>query len=173
MWNNDREMYSTHNAGKSVIAKRFIRTLKIKIYKYTTSISKNVFIDKLDDLINKYNNTYHGTIKVKPVDVKPSTHIDSSKESNEKDPKFEIGDIVRVSKYKNVFSKGYTPSWSEEVFVIKKIKISLMILMAKKLLEIVEKAEYEVNNINTIDTDTDLAKKLSVTKTLIKLKVNK
>ena len=67
--NNDIEMYSTHNQGKSVIAKRFIRTLNNKIYKYMTSISKNVYVDKLDDIVNKYNNTYHGTIKMKPVDV--------------------------------------------------------------------------------------------------------
>ena len=79
---NGIEMYSTHNEGKSVIAERFIRTLKNKIYKYMTSISKNVYIDKLDDIVNKYNNTYHSTIKMKPVDVKSSTYIDSSKEIN-------------------------------------------------------------------------------------------
>ena len=73
-------MYSTHNEGKSVVAERFIRTLKTKIYKYMTSISKNVYIDKLDDIVNKYNNTYHSTIKIKPVDVKPNTYIDSSKD---------------------------------------------------------------------------------------------
>ena len=77
---NDIEMYSTNNEGKSVIAERFIRTLKNKIYKYMTSISKNVYIDKLDDIVNKYKNTYHRTIKIKHVDVKPSTYIDSSKE---------------------------------------------------------------------------------------------
>ena len=75
-------MYSKHNEGKSVIVERFIRTLKTKIYKYMTSISKNVYIDKLDDIVNKYNNTYHSTIKMKPVDVKSSTYIDSSKEIN-------------------------------------------------------------------------------------------
>ena len=81
-----------------------------------TSISKNVYIDKLDDNVNKYNNTYHKTIKMKPVDPKPSTYIDSRK-----DPKFKIGDIVRISNYKNIFAKGYVPNWSE-VFVIKKVK---------------------------------------------------
>ena len=96
-------MYSTHNEGKSVIAERFIRTLKNKIYKYMTSISKNVYIDKLDDIVNKYNNTYHSTIKMKPVDVKSNTYIDSSKEINDKDPKFKIGYIVKISKYKNIF----------------------------------------------------------------------
>ena len=73
---NDTEMYSAHNEGKSVIAERFIRTLKKKIYKYMASVSKNVYIDKLDDKVNKYNNTYHSTIKTKPVDVKPSTSIE-------------------------------------------------------------------------------------------------
>ena len=115
-------MNSLHNEEKSVVAERFLRTLKNKIYKYMTSISKNVYIDKLDDIVNKYNNTYHSTIKMKPVDVKSSTYIDSSKEINDKDPKFKIGDIVRISKYKNIFAKGYVPNWSEEVFVIKKVK---------------------------------------------------
>ena len=105
-----------------------------------TLVSKNVHIDKLDDIINKYNNTYHSTIKVKPVDIKPSTYIDSSKEINDKDPKFKISDIVRISKYKNIFAKGYVPSWSEVVFVIKKLKtlfpghMLLVILKRKKLL---------------------------------------
>ena len=87
-----------------------------------TSISKNVYIDELDDVVNKYNNTYHSTIKMKPVDIKSNTYIDSSKEINDKNPKFEIGDKTRISKYKNVFAKGCTAKWSEEVFVIKKIK---------------------------------------------------
>ena len=107
---NNIEMYSTHNEGKSVIAERFIRTLKNKIYKYMTSISKNVYIDKLDDIVNEYNNTYHRTIKMKPVDVKDNTYIDSSKEVNDKNPKFKVGDLVRISKYKNIFAKGYTPN---------------------------------------------------------------
>ena len=89
-------MYSTHKEGKSVIAERFVRTLKNKIYQYMTSISKNVYIDKLDNIVNKYNNTYHSTIKMKPVDEKSSTYIDFSKYNNEKDPKFKIGDIVRI-----------------------------------------------------------------------------
>ena len=111
---NDIFMYSTHNEGKSVVTERFIRTLKSKIYKYMTSISKNVYI--------KYNNTYHNTIKMKPIDVKDNTYINTSKEINNKDPKFKVGDHVRISKYKNIFGKGYMPNWSEEVFVIKKVK---------------------------------------------------
>ena len=87
-----------------------------------TSVSKNVYINKLDDIVGEYNNTYHRTIKIKPVDVKDNTSIDSEKEVNDKDPKFKVGDHVRISKYKNIFAKGYTPNWSEEVFVIKKVK---------------------------------------------------
>ena len=119
---NDIVMYSTHNEGKSVVAERFIRTLKSKIYKYMTSISKNVYIDILDDIVNKYNNTYHTTIKMKPIDVKDNTYINTSKKINYKDTTFKVGDRVRISKYKNIFAKGYTPNWSEEVFVIKKVK---------------------------------------------------
>ena len=81
-----------------------------------TSMSKTVYIDKLDDIVNKYNNTNHSTIKMKPVNEKSSTYIDSSKEINNKDPKFKIGDIVRISKYKNIFAKDYVPNWSEEIF---------------------------------------------------------
>ena len=76
-------MYSTHNEGKSVIAERFIRTIKNKVYKYMTSISKNVHIDKLDDIVKKHNNTDHTSIKMKPVDVKDNTYIDFKKESND------------------------------------------------------------------------------------------
>ena len=115
-------MYSAHKEGKSVVAERFIRTLKSKIYKYMTSISKNVYIDKLDDIVDEYNNTYHATIKMKPNDVKDNTYINISKEINNKDTKFKVGDHVRISKYKNIFAKGYMPNWSEEVFVIKKVK---------------------------------------------------
>ena len=115
-------MYSTHNEGKSVVAERFIRTLKNKVYKYMTSISKNVYIDKLDNMVDKYNNTYHTTIKMKPIDVKDNTYLNVDKEINNKDPKFKVGDRLRISKYKNIFAKGYMPNWSEEVFIIKKVK---------------------------------------------------
>ena len=115
-------MYSTHNEGKSVVAERFIRMLKRKIYKLMTSISKNVYIDKLDDIVDKYNNTYHAKTKMKPIDVKDNTYINADKEINNKDPKFKVGDHVRISKYKNIFAKGYMPNWSEQVFVVKKVK---------------------------------------------------
>ena len=119
---SDIEMYSTNNEGKSVIAERFIRTLKNKIYKYMTLILKNVYIDKLDDIVKKYNSTYQTSIKMQPVDVKDNTYIDFKKEVNDKNPKFKVGDHVRISKYKNIFAKGYMPNWSGEIFIIKKIK---------------------------------------------------
>ena len=112
-------MYSTHNEGKSVVGERFIRTIKNKIYKHMTSVSKNVYIDKLDDIVNGYNNAKHRATKVKPIDVTNNTYIDFGKEVNDNNPKFKV---VRISKYKNIFAKGYTPNWSEEVFVIKRIK---------------------------------------------------
>ena len=91
-------MYLIHNEGNSVVAERFIRTLKNKIYKYITSISKNVYIDKSDDIVNEYNNTYHRTIKMKLIDIKDNTYIDVDKEVNDKDPKFKVSDHVRISK---------------------------------------------------------------------------
>ena len=81
-----------------------------------------MYIDKLDDIVNEYNNTYHRTIKMKPADVKDNTYIDFKKEVNDKNPKFKVGGQVRISKYKNIFTKRYTPNWSDEVFVIKKVK---------------------------------------------------
>ena len=107
---NAVKMYSTHNEEKSVVAERFIRRLKNEIYKDMTSISKSGYIDKLDDIVNKYNNAYHSTIKMNPAEVKSSTYIDSSKQINYKDSKFKVKDIVRISKCKNIFAKGYVPN---------------------------------------------------------------
>ena len=87
-----------------------------------TSISKNMYIDKLDDIVGKYKNTYHSTIKMKPADVNSSTYTDFNRENNKEDPKFEIGDHVRIWKYKNRFANGYTPNWFEKIYVIKEIK---------------------------------------------------
>ena len=87
-----------------------------------TTISKNVYIDKSDDIVKEHNNKHHKSIKMKPVDVKDNTYIDFKKEINNKDPKFKVGDYVRISKCKNIFAKGYMPNWSEEIFVIKKVK---------------------------------------------------
>ena len=116
-------MYSTYNERKSVVAERFIRTLKNKIFKHMTAISKNIYFDVLDDIIDRYNNTVHRTIKMKPIEVTDDYYAGYNEDpSNKRDPKFRVGDNVRISKYKNIFAKAYTPTWSEEVFVINKIK---------------------------------------------------
>ena len=90
-----------------------------------TSISKNVYMNKLDDIVNEYNNTHHRTMKMKPVDVKDNAYIDFKKDVNDKNPKFKVGDLVIISKYENIFAKGYTPNWSEDIFVIKKVKTTV------------------------------------------------
>ena len=105
---NNIEVYSTHNKGKSVVAQRFIRTLKNKIFKHMTAVSKNVYFDVLDDIVNKYNNTVHRTIKMKPIDVTDDSYVEYNEDFNKKDPKFKVSDHVRISKYKNIFAKGYT-----------------------------------------------------------------
>ena len=87
-----------------------------------TSISKNVYINKLDDIVNKYNNAYHWTIKIKPVDKNPSMYFDFNKENNKEGPKFKVGDNIRISKYENIFAKVYIPNWTGEVFLMKNIK---------------------------------------------------
>ena len=94
-----------------------------KIYEYMTLVSKNKYIDKLNDIINERNNTYRSTIKMKSADVKSNTHINSSKEINDEDPKFKIGDANRISKYKNLFAKGYVPNLSEKFLLLQKFKI--------------------------------------------------
>ena len=119
---NNIEMYSTFNEEKSVVAERFIRTLKNKIFKHMTAISKNVYFDVLNDIVNKYNNTIHRTIKMKPIDVTDDYFAEYNEEFNKKGPKFKLGDHVRISKYKNIFAKGYVPNCSEEVFIVNKIK---------------------------------------------------
>ena len=81
-----------------------------------------MYIDKLNDIVDKYNNTSHKTIKIKPIDVKSSIYTEYYFENNDKDPKFKVGDNLRISKCKNIFAKGFKPNWSEEVFVMKKIK---------------------------------------------------
>ena len=107
-------MNSTHNEGKSVVAERFIRTLKNTIYKHMTATSKYVYFAVSDNIVDKYNNTNHRTIKMKPVDVADDSFAEYNGELNEKDPKFKVSD------------QGYAPNWSEEVFVIKKIKNTVL-----------------------------------------------
>ena len=111
-------MYSTFNEGKSVVAERFIRTLKNKFYKNMTATGKNVYHDVLDDVVNEYNNTKHSTIKMKPKDVKDDNKRVYINEYNKNDSRFNVGDRVRIPKFKNIFAKGYTPNWSREIFVI-------------------------------------------------------
>ena len=126
---NDIIMYSTYNEGKSLVAERFIRTLKNKLYKHMTATGKNVYYDVLDDVVNKYNNTKHSTIKMKPIDVKDNKRVyidehnekDTTKSSSLESSRFKVGDRVRISKFKNIFAKGYTPNWSREMFIVNKI----------------------------------------------------
>ena len=118
---NDIIMYSMYNEGKSVVAERFIRTLRSKLYRHMTAIGKNVYYDVLDDVVNKYNNTKHSTIKMKPIDVRDNNKIVYIDEHNEKRSRFKVNDKVRISKFKNIFSKGYTPNWSKEIFIVDKI----------------------------------------------------
>ena len=122
-WLSDNNiiMYSTYNEGKSVVAERFIRTLKNKLYKPMTTTGKNVYYDVLDDVVNEYNNTKHSAIKMKPKDVKNDNKRVYIDEHNEKDSRFKVGDRVRISKFKNIFAKGYTPNWSKEIFIVNKI----------------------------------------------------
>ena len=119
---NNIEIYSTYNEGKSVVAERFIRTIKTKIYKYMTAISKNIYYDALDDIVSKYNNTVHGTIKMKPNEVTDNYYAENNEIPNKKNPKCKVGDHIRISKCKNIFVKGYAPNWPEEVFIINEIK---------------------------------------------------
>ena len=112
-------MYSTYNEGKSVVAERFIRTLKNKLYKHMTANGKNVYYDVLDDVVNKYN-TKRSTIKMRPTDVKNNKRVYID-EHNEKDNRFKVGDRLRISRYNNIFAKGYTPNLSSEIFIVDKI----------------------------------------------------
>ena len=123
-------MYSTYIEGKSVVAETFMRILKNKLYKHMTATVKNVYYDVLDDAFNKYNSTKHSTIKMKPIYVGDTTKSSSLErnnkrvyidEHNEKASRFKVGDRVRISKFKNIFAKGYTPNWSKEIFIVDKI----------------------------------------------------
>ena len=114
-------MYSTFNEGKPVVVERFIRTLKNKLYKLTTATGKNVYFNVLDDVVNEYNNTKHNTIKMKPKDVKNDNNRVYIDEYNKKSARFNVNNRVRISKFKNIFAKGYTPNWSKEIFIINKI----------------------------------------------------
>ena len=118
---NDIIMYSTFNEGKLVVAERFIRTLKNKLYRHKTATGKNVYYDVLDGIVNEYNNTKDSTIKIKPNDYGYNNKRVYIDEHNEKDSRFKVGGRVRISKFKNIFAKGYTPNWSKETFIVDKI----------------------------------------------------
>ena len=118
---NDINMYSMYSEGKSVVAERFIRTLKNKLYNHMTATGKNGYYNVLDDVVNKYNNTKHSTIEMKPIDVGDNNKRVYINEHNEKDSKFKVGDRVRISRYQNIFAKGYAPNWSREIFIVDKI----------------------------------------------------
>ena len=118
-------MYSTFNEGKSVVAERFIRILKKKLYKHMTATGKNVYYDVLDDVVNEYNNAKHNTIKMKPKDVENNKRVYIDKH-NEKDSRFKVGDRVRISKFKNIFAKGYIPNWSKKIFIVDKINDTVL-----------------------------------------------
>ena len=117
------EMYSRYNKGKSAVAEIFIR--KNNIFKHMAVVSKNVCFDVLDDIVNKYNNTVHRTIKMKPIDVTSDSYAEYNEDSNLTKSQFKVGNHVRISKYKNFFAKGYTQSCLEEVFVVSKIKYTV------------------------------------------------
>ena len=108
---NNIKMYSAYDEGKSAVAERFIRTLKNRIFKHMTAISKNVYFDVLNDIVNKYNNTVYRTIKTKPIEVTDDFYAKFNEKFNKEDPKLKIGDNVRISKHKNIFAKGCTPNW--------------------------------------------------------------
>ena len=111
---NAIEMYWRHKEGKYVINERLIRTSKTKF--------TNIWLEHKKCIDDKYNNTYNSTIKIKPVDINPSSYIDFYKKNGNEGPIFKVGDNVTISKYKNVFAKGYFSNWSEEALVIKKVK---------------------------------------------------
>ena len=126
----DIELYSTENEEKSSIAERWIRTMKEKMFKYFTDYNTNKYIDVLPDLVTNYNNTVHSSTKLTPRDasmkknkltVWRNLYPDRYK-INRQNPKFSVGDRVRITKKKKVFEKGYTTRWTEEIFIIKEIR---------------------------------------------------
>ena len=126
MRDNSNQIYLASIEGESVVAERFIKTYKNKIYKHMTEVLKNLYISKVDEIDGKYNNTYHRTNQVKPANFVSDMYIEYAVERNGKDLEFKVGDHVRISKYKDIFAKGFTPSWSEKVFMIKKVKHTVL-----------------------------------------------
>ena len=124
---NNSEMYAIYIEGKSVVAERFIRTLKNKILKQMTAVSKNVYFNVFDDIVDEYNNTVHRTVKL--IDVKSDCYAEYDEDSNEKDPKFKVGDHVRISKYKNIFVKDTFNIGQKKFLLLVKLKIQFCELM--------------------------------------------
>ena len=119
-------MHSTYNKGKSFVAERLIRTLKNKIFKHMKKKKKNVYFDVIDDIFDKYNNTVHRTIKMKPIDIRGDSYAKYNEDFNKKYPNFKVGVHVRISKCKTIFAKGYTPNWLEEVIAVSKTKNTVL-----------------------------------------------
>ena len=148
MKDNNIELYSTYNEGKSVVAERFIKGLKNRIFKHMTAVSKNLYFDVLDDAVDKYNNTFHGTIKVKPIDVKSDSYAEYNVDSNEKDPKFKVDDHVRILKYINILVM--LQIGQKKSLLLAKFKILfhghllLVILMVKNMLELFMKKKCKI-----------------------------
>ena len=149
---NNIEIYTTYNKGKSVVTEKFIRTLKNKCFKHMTALSKNVYFDVLDDIINKHNNAIRKTIKIKPVGMTDDYYVEYDENPNKKDPKFEVGDHVRTSKYKKKSLKDIQQIGLKKFLLLVKLKIQflglllLMIWMEKKLLEVLKKKELQKAN---------------------------
>ena len=115
--NNDMLMYFTNNESKSVTIERFIKTSKAKLYKKMAANDRKSYLSYLNKLVDQYNNTYHHSINKKPINTDYSASTENI-ETNPKSPKSKVNDRVRSTKYKNIFSKGYTENWSREIFII-------------------------------------------------------
>ena len=124
---NNSEMYAIYSEGKSVVAERVIRTLKNKILKQMTAVSENVYLNVFDDIVDEYNNTVHRTVKL--IDVTSDCYAEYDEDSNEKDPKFNVGDHVRISKYKNIFVKDTFNIGQKKFLLLVKLKIQFCELM--------------------------------------------
>ena len=122
-------MHSTYNEGKSVVAERFIRTLKNKILKHMAAVSKNAGIDVLNGIVNKYNNTYHRTTKIKPIDSTSDSNDKNNEDSDEKDPKFKVGDRVEYQNTKQILLKGTLKFGRQKFLLLVKLKIQFYGLM--------------------------------------------
>ena len=162
---NDIEIHSTHNELKPAVAEKFMRKFKNEIYKYITSVLKNVYTNnELDDIVNKCNNRYHIAIKMKSFDIETCTYVDFDIEKDDADPKFKVDDHIRISKYKNIFAKDCIPNCSEEVTVIKKLKNTVPMkylvtyLHEKKVVETFYEKELQKTNQTVFRVKNEIKK---------------